>query len=228
MPKFDDKPASSSPVCEPGPYAKASVQKPPPPAEQTGDTPAAAAEQAASPDAGGMAEILTKLTAIQTTQSSLATKEDIKDLATRTQVTEEVEEAKEWARERFARKDHVMPRLRALEKAQADQVERELQVLRTMTANTAYIGNLGEDDKDKTIKDWVQKSCTSLGAKFTASIWTLDKKKHAVFTFDSSSQAKSVREAPKELQNAAGKPILVRQNKTKEQRGLWAPIVRDA
>ena len=228
MPKFDDKPASSSPVREPGPYAKAPVQKPPPaPAEQPGDTPAAAAEQAASPDAGGMAEILTKLTAIQTTQSSLATKEDIKDLATRTQVTEEVEEAKEWARERFARKDQVMPRLRALEKAQADQVDRELQVLRTMTANTAYIGNLGEDDKDKTIKDWVQKSCTSLGAKFTASIWTLDKKKHAVFTFDSSSQAKAVREAlkKKDIKNAAGKPIQVRQNKDKKQRELEAPLV---
>ena len=39
-----------------------------------------------------------------------------------------------------------------------------------MTANTAYIGNLGEDDKDKTIKDWVQKSCTALGATFTASL----------------------------------------------------------
>ena len=138
-------------------------------------------------------------------------------------------DTKDWARERFARKEDVLPRLRALENAKADRADRQLQVMRIMSANTVCIGNLGEEDKDKTMKDWLQNSCSTIGAKYTASIWTTPgKKKRAVVTFDSSSQAKSVREAPKELQNAAGKPILVRQNKTKEQRGLWAPIVRDA
>ena len=55
----------------------------------------------------------------------------------------------------------------------------------------------------------------------------MDKKKHAVFTFDSSSQAKAAREAlkKKDIKNAAGKPIQVRQNKDKKQRELEAPLV---
>ena len=48
-----------------------------------------------------------------------------------------------------------------------------------------------------------------------------------MFTFDSSSQAKAFREAlkKKDHKNAAGKPILVRQNKDKKQRELEAPLV---
>ena len=48
-----------------------------------------------------------------------------------------------------------------------------------------------------------------------------------MFTFDSSSQAKAAREAlkKKDIKNAAGQPIQVRQNKDKKQRELEAPLV---
>ena len=71
-------------------------------------------------------------------------------------------------------------------------------------------------------------SCTTLGAKFSLSIWTLDGKKHAVVTFDSNAQAKTFLEAirKKGHKNEDGKPIQPRYNKSPEQRKLEVPLVR--
>ena len=81
-----------------GPYTISPTppaRKPPPaPADQIGGAPAAAAETTAAPDAAGLAEIMRKLTQMQTTQSTLATKEDFKGLATKEDVTVEGEAAK--------------------------------------------------------------------------------------------------------------------------------------
>ena len=62
---------------------------------------------------------------------------------------EKAKEVKDWARERFARKDDVLPRLKALEKQREKDVEQTLQFMRAQSMNSIYIGNLGEDDKDK-------------------------------------------------------------------------------
>ena len=184
------------------------------------------AEELADP---GLAAIMAQL---KTMEENMSTKEDIGNLATKTHVTEKVDEAKEevqkWARDRFARKTDIMPRIKALEQARIDGAERDLKFMRSMTAKEIYIGNLSPDDADKTIKGWVQGSCTTLGAKFNISIWALDGKKHAVVTFDTNAQAKSFLEAIKKKghKNEAGKPIQPRYNKAPEQRKLEAPLVR--
>ena len=175
-----------------------------------------------------MATILGKLEDIQKDMKDVCKKDDVANLVTTEQMEEKAEEVKDWARERFARKDDVLPRLKALEKQREKDVEQTLQFMRAQSMNSVYIGNLGEDDKDKTIKEWIQKNCKNLGDKYNPSIFpTPDGKKHAVVTFDSNSQAKSFLDAikKKEIKNAAGKPIKVRYNKDKAQRALEAPLL---
>ena len=229
MPKYPpngEKSVSASPTREPGPYAKAPAQKPPGPPEQAQPHAEVPAEELADP---GLAAIMAQL---KTMEENMSTKDDIGNLATKEHVEEKVEEAKEevqkWARNRFARKTDIMPRIKALEQAKIDDAERDLKFMRSMTAKEIYIGNLSPDDADKTIKGWVQGSCTTLGAKFSLSIWPLDGKKHAVVTFDTNAQAKSFLDAIKKKghKNEAGKPIQPRYNKAPEQRKLEAPLVR--
>ena len=175
-----------------------------------------------------MTTILSKLEAIQKDMKDVCKKDDIANLVTTERLDEKAEEVKDWARERFARTNDVLPRLKALEKQREKDVEQTLLFMRAQSMNSIYIGNLGEDDKDKTIKEWIQKSCKNLGDKYNPSIFpTPDGKKHAVVTFDSNSQAKSFLDAlkKKEIKNAAGKPIKVRYNKDKSQRALEAPLL---
>ena len=121
-----------------------------------------------------------------------------------------------------------MPRIKSLEQARTEDAERQLKFMRAMTAKEINIGNLGTDDTDKTIKGWVQGSCTTLGAKFSLSIWTLGGKKHAVVTFDCNTQAKSFLEAIKKKghKNEAGKPIQPRYKKSTDHRKFEEPLVR--
>ena len=110
---------------------------------------------------------------LNTIQKNMSTKEDIENLATKKDLDDKAEEVKEevkkWTRERFAHTTDIMPRIKALEQARIDDSERQLQLMRSMTAKEIYIGNLSPDDSDKTIKGWVQGSCTTLGAKFSLS-----------------------------------------------------------
>ena len=228
---------------ETGPYSKpAPPSKSPPPTRRAptppANNPAAMAPPARAglePVAAGsvsatdpMATILGKLEDIQNDMKNVAKKDDIANLVTSERLDEKAEEVKDWARERFARKDNILPRLKALEKQREKDVEQTLQFMRAQSMNSIYIGNLGEDDKDKTIKEWIQKSCKNLGDKYNPSIFpTPDGKKHAVVTFDSNSQAKSFLDAikKKDIKNADGKPIKVRYNKDKAQRAIEAPLL---
>ena len=128
----------------------------------------------------------------------MCTKKDIENLATTQQLDDKAEEVKTWARERFARAIDVLPRLKALEKQRDKDVEQTLMFMRAQSMNSVYVGNLGGEDKDKTIKDWIQKNCKNLGDKFSPAIFSsLDGKKHAVVTFDYNSQAKYFLDAVK-------------------------------
>ena len=92
---------------------------------------------------------------MQTKQDTLAAKEVIDGLATKEYVTEEVSAAKQWARDRFARTADIMPGIKALEVARIEDVEHKLQLMRAMSAKEIYVGNLGADDKDRTIRGWI-------------------------------------------------------------------------
>ena len=48
-----------------------------------------------------------------------------------------------------------MPGIKALEVARIEDVEHKLQLMRAMSAKEIYVGNLGADDKDRTIRGWI-------------------------------------------------------------------------
>ena len=78
---------------------------------------------------------------LKTMEENMSTKEDIGNLASKTHVTEKVDEAKEevqkWARDRFARKTDIMPRIKALEQAKIDDAPSQ--------AEFAELPGAGED-----------------------------------------------------------------------------------
>ena len=210
-----------------GPYTGAPTTKPPkPPALAVPSS-----EPAESLDDGGpLDKIMAKLTTMETNQ---ATKTDIEGLATKAEVSEKIEASKAWATSTFATKEahdnleaKTDLRLKMLEQSQAVNVANTLRQMQRNSQCAIYIGNMTEADKEERLKTLVKGGCPTLGMKYSLSFFTRNGTPHCVVTFESASQAKSFREAfkAKENKNAEGQPLIVRNNKQKEQRELERPL----
>ena len=217
----------------PGPYSGAPTARPPLPPGATKppplDLPPSGPEETLD-NGGPLDKIMAKLTTMEGNQ---ATKTDIEGLATKAEMNEKIEQSKEWAKDTFATKEahdnleaKTDLRLKMLEQSQAINVANTLRQMQRNSQCSIYIGNMTAADKEERLKTLVRGGCPTLGMKYSFSFFTRNGTPHCVVSFESASQAKSFREAfkAKENKNAEGQPLIVRNNKEKEQRELERPL----
>ena len=173
---------------------------------------------------GPLDKIMAKLTTMETNQ---ATKTDIEGLATEAEMNEKIEANKfatKEAQDDLEAKTDL--RLKMLEQSQAVNVANIPRQMQRNSQRSICIGNMTSADKEERLKTLVKGGCPTLGMKYNLSFFTRNGTPHCVISFESASQAKSFREAfkAKENKNAEGQPLIVRNNKQKEQRELERPL----